>query len=278
MRARGVILYTGGILGGWWIAASPATSSAVEKLRVWSGGEKMEAAVVPGEVLEGLPRRDDGQVLVSAERLQELLENHGSPVLRADDFAGGRHQASLDLLAKWLGLNAGSKDRLAGILRGAAEERFAWEKANARITKPAPHRWVLEIPGDGGASRAALLEELKDGFGEQAAETIALAADLEGFFELPRDPYAKESPSGPIEIEAAKFEAGDGDNETGELFVRIGEGNTSILRPGQDPIKGVFLTRVGHLLPGYEEMDRLARRVPLPPRKDEGDSFESPFD
>lgn len=237
----------------------------------------MAAELSSHEVPEGVPRRDDGQVLVSGERLQELLRSHGSPVLRADDFGGERSKESLELLAKWLGLDAGAKEQLAGILRRAAEERFAWEKANAKITKPEPYKWVLEIPGDGGVSRAALMAELKESFGEKA-ETIMLAADLESFFELPNEPYAKESRSGTIEIEAAKFTGGRGDADMGELFVRIGENNTSILRPGQDPVKGIFLTRIGHLLPGYEEMDGLARRVPLPESMHEGDAFRSPFD
>lgn len=274
MKIRGIILFAGGILGGWWVAGSPAATSAIDTWHASSGTRS--AGLVPQIAIpDGLPRENnDGQILVSAERLTELLNANGSTTLKAEDFLGDSHRKSLERLTAWLGLDAKSKDELIRILRDASAARFTWEKSNTRISKPEPGKWLIEMPNDRGDARSKLRTDLKAAFGEERAGTIALAADLEHFFNLSPDFASEDRNGGRIEIEAAGFEGDPGEINPEALYLRFVSGSsTMVLRP-EDKLSGGPPSRLKHLLPGYEQILEEARAVP----RRSGDPFASPFD
>ena len=277
MKARGIILFAGGVLGGWWLSGTPAASSAVKIWRSSFFGEKPSDRVPESRLSDGLPRESDGQIQVSAEQLRKLLDAEESPVFRAENFTADGYKSHLEVMANWLGLDAGSQEQLVRVLRDACAERFAWEKANATVSTPESGKWALEIPGDGGAASSKLRSNLAAAFGVEEAGTIVLAADLDHFFELPPDLERAKSPAGKIEVEAARFDGGPIEGQQGDLFFRVtGQGSTMVCIG--EFYEQSSLGRVKHLLPSYPQIRDAARVAPRPKVIPAGDTFVNPFD
>lgn len=277
MKARSVILFAASVLGGWWIAATPVASSAIRTWRASFFPGKPSEHLSENQLAAGLPRESEGQVQVSAEQIRKLLDADDSPVFRAENFTGDGYKSHLGVVANWLGLDAGSEEQLVGVLRDACAGRFAWEKVNASVSKPESGKWVLEIPGDGGAADSRLRADLKTAFGEEQAETIILTADLAHFFELPPDLERAKSPAGKIEVEAARFAGEPIEGQQGDLFFRVrGQGSTMVCTG--EFYEQSSLSRVKHLLPSYPQIRDAARVVPRPKVVPEGDTFVNPFD
>lgn len=275
MKGRHVILFACGLLGGWWLAGNPIASSAVATWRhsatLTSGTELSET--VPQR--DGLPHLEDGQILVSEDRLKELMAMHRSPTLRSEDFTGEAYKEPIDQLARWVGLNASAKEELTRLLRDANATRLAWEKQHAQISKAAPGKWVIEIPGDGGAAKTRLLSDLREAFGHQQAETLILAGDLESFFQLPFQFGTDGRPAGKIEVEVSRFSGGSSEDET--HYFRL-NGNLTVVTGSEADYEVSFLRRVKHLLPGYPQLHDEALTTPIPNREAGSDPFASPFD
>ena len=217
---------------------------------------------------------EDEQILVSEGRLKELIAMELSPTLRSEDFTGEAYKEPLDQLAAWVGLDTSSKEKLVHLLRDAGAAHLAWEKQNATVSKTAPGKWVVEIPGDGGRSKDKLLHELRDAFGPEQAESLILAGDLGRFFHLPPALGTDGGPAGKIEVEVARFTGGPSKDET--YYIRH-NGNLTWIQSEADYQTG-STGRVKHLLPPYAQLGEEARMLPVPEGYLEGDPFANPFD
>lgn len=251
MKGRAVILFASGTLCGWWVAGTPLASAALAN---WTGSSSAGGggSLIAGTLQAGLPKEIDGQVLLSKERLNELVASGKSTALDATDFIRGRHETGLESLTKWLGLDDLSKQQLVRILQNAIASRLAWEKQNAKVEKPAVGKWIIDIAPDAGRSREELRKELVGVFGAEQAEIISLGADLDHFFDFSLLLKQPGSPSGRIEIEVVSLDHPSGGKRVVEFT--NDEGLTASAIEGE--IKNTDLSRLMHLLGSEEEISK----------------------
>ena len=204
MKSVICLCFAAGLAAGWWMPGEESLPSSADNV---AHGEKPRR-IDPGASLEtarSAVRLTGDKVEIPRARLAELLYFPVAPVLSSGDFItreGIRRHASFENLAEWCGLDAAEKQRLADILREAADARKAWERQNVKVQPLRPGSWNLDYPGDEGKARADLKRRIGEAFSPEKAAAIELGGDLDNFFGLAL--ISQEVKNGRVEVSAIR--------------------------------------------------------------------------